>query len=182
MPVDNQWKVQHDNDGNPVVIDDTLTALIAADPEKEETPRHLLDRVYAGAFDAWEVAHQHVLAEYQRLADPAALLPDVPKALRDAKDLILEHEQALNDSELTDLLSRLASSPPARIQRLVRTILNSEQPTADKVRQIHDLAKEQLSPATRPPEIPTITIADIQLVTWMAVQAGQSQVMHRHPL
>ena len=181
VPADSNWEAQHNHKGQPIVIDDTLTALIAADPDREETPRHLPKEAYAGAFNAWQVAHQHIYAEYQRLADPAALLPDVPKALRDAIDLILEHEGILSGSELEDLVSRLTSSPPSRTQRQIRTILNIEQPAGDTIQQIHDLAKEQLRPATPPPDIPNITPDDIKLVTWMAVKAGLSEALHRHP-
>ena len=181
VPVDSNWQVKHDKDGHPIVVYDTLTALIAADPEQEDTPRSLADGAYAGAFDAWEAAHQHIYTEHQLLADPAALQPDVPKALRDARQLAIDHKEVLTVAELEDLSRRLNTSPPVRTQRQIRTILKSEQPTKTIIDQLYELAKEQLHPPTPPPDIPPITPEDIQLVTWMAVEAGLSKALHRHP-
>ncbi len=63
-----------------VVIDDTLTCLLAADPGGPDTPRHLLDEAYQGAFPAWEIARDHALARWLELTDSTNLMPEVPKA------------------------------------------------------------------------------------------------------
>ena len=173
VPVDGSWRPKTHEDGSPIVIEDTLTALIAADPERETTPRHLPDDAYAAVFDAWEAARQHVHAEYQLLADGTALLPDVPKALRDAAHLVYEHGTVLGLEAQQDLLSRLNTSPPARTQRAVREILNNDDPAETKAQRLHALATEEgLQPATPPPDLPVISSDEIRLVTWMAVQAG----------
>ncbi len=176
VPVDDHWHAKIHEDGSPIVIEDTLAALIAADPERDTTARHLTGEAYDAVFDAWEVARAHVYAEWQLLADGTALLPDVPKALRDAAQLVYEHGTILGVEDQQDLLARLNTSPSARTQRSVREILNSEGPPESKVQRLGTLAdQEGLQAATPPPDLPAITLADVRLVAWMAVQAGQTR-------
>ena len=176
VPVDDHWHPKIHEDGSPIVIEDTLAALIAADPERDTTARHLTQEAYDAVFDAWEVARTHVYTEWQLLADGTALLPDVPKALRDAAQLVYEHGTILGVEDQQDLLARLNTSPSARTQRSVREILNSEDPAESKVQRLEALAaQEGLQAATPPPDLPAITVADIRLVAWMAVQAGQTR-------
>ena len=132
VPVDDHWHAKIHEDGSPIVIEDTLAALIAADPERDTTARHLTGEAYDAVFDAWEVARAHVYAEWQLLADGTALLPDVPKALRDAAQLVYEHGTILGVEDQQDLLTRLNTSPSARTQRSVRGILNSEDPPGEQ--------------------------------------------------
>ena len=104
VPADREWHPLADSAGAPLVLDDTLTALAAADPGHDERPRALTDAAYDGAFDAWAVARDHVYEEWMRLTDPMNLQPDVPKAMRDASDLVFKHGEFLGHDAQTDLL------------------------------------------------------------------------------
>ncbi|MCL1593214.1 MAG: SWF/SNF helicase family protein, partial [Actinomycetia bacterium] len=174
VPSDTQWKPLHivTDDGTeaPIVVDDTLTALIAADPVTQHTPRDLPAVAYKGAFDAWEIAKRNVYEEWQHLADGTALLPDVPKALRDTAQLMYGNEAALNSEEQEELLERLNTNPPVRVQREIRQILNGDEPVDTQLGLVLEtLQAAGIEPATPPPDLSAIEEHDIRLVAWMAV-------------
>jgi hypothetical protein len=178
VPTDTDWKPLHYRDSNevetPVVVDDTLTALIAADPATEVTPRNLSPEAYDGVFDAWEVAKRHVYEEWQHLSDGTALLPDVPKALRDAAQLVYTDGNALSVEDQQELIERLNTNPPVRIQREVRQILNSEDTEDIQLWSILELLRHAgIEAATPPPDLATIAEHDIRLVAWMAVSVEE---------
>lgn len=144
-----------------------------ADPQEEDTPRELTSEAYDRAFDAWEVARDDVHREWAELADGTSLQPDVPKALRMASQLLYEHPDALSIEDQEDLLQRLNTSPPARVQSEVRKILGGGDKPAEQLRQIHRLLIDSgVQPATAPPELEPVDRDEIQLVCWMAVTAG----------
>ncbi|MCE2559515.1 MAG: hypothetical protein J4F98_13150 [Acidobacteria bacterium] len=73
VPVDDDWRPLPDVDGEPVVEAETLQALIAADPLRENTERELSPAAYDGAFDAWDLARNLGL----RPPEPVDPLPPV---------------------------------------------------------------------------------------------------------
>ncbi|MDP3950536.1 SNF2-related protein [Microbacterium sp.] len=157
----------------PVVVsDDTLTCLMVADPGGPDTARVLPDDAYRAAFGAWEAASAHALEDWLRLTDPTQLMPEVPKALRDASGLVYEHGgDALSPGEQRDLLARLNSSPPVRVQRDVRAVLNSEDSAASKIRRVRDVLLDAgVTPARAPEPLPHVEPTDVHLIAWMAVQ------------
>lgn len=173
VPTDADWNLYRDDAGNPILYADTLSSLIVADPQEEDTPRELTSEAYDRAFDAWEVARDDVHREWAELADGTSLQPDVPKALRMASQLLYEHPDALSIEDQEDLLQRLNTSPPARVQSEVRKILGGGDKPAEQLRQIHRLLIDSgVQPATAPPELEPVDRDEIQLVCWMAVTAG----------
>ena len=78
----------HEETGKPWVVDDTLSSLVAADPGERETEQHLPDGAAQGVFDAWPHAHDHIYTTWSRLTDVANLQPDIPRALREAAELV----------------------------------------------------------------------------------------------
>jgi hypothetical protein len=157
-----------------VVIDDTLTCLLAADPGGPEMPRNLSDEAYQGAFTAWEAARHHALAQWLELTDATNLMPEVPKSLRDASDLVYQHGQtALSPDEQRDLLTRLNSSPPIRVQRDIRAALNADVSAADKIRQVRDVLLDAgVQPAAPAQPLPHLEPTDVHLIAWMAVRSA----------
>ena len=139
VPVDENWRPLTDSEGTPLVVDDTLTALAAADPGNEDRERVLTDSAYDGAFDAWAVARDHVHEEWMRLTDPMNLQPDVPKAMRDASELVFKHGAFLGHEGQTDLLARLNTAPPERIKREIRGVLRSDLSSRERVEDIRRL-------------------------------------------
>ena len=173
VPTDNNWQPLLTDEDEPIVSHDTLTALIAADPETEDTPRDFLADAYEGAFNAWEIAKQDVFEEWKQLADGSYLQPEVPKALRTASELLYKNPDALDSNDQEDLLLRLNTAPSNRIVRDVRTILTSEDSDKRKLAAIHRLLVESgVQPATAPPDIKQIEPDEIRLVCWMAVRSS----------
>lgn len=155
------------------VVDDTLTALIAADPVTEDTERELPEKAFEGVFDAWAVAKSHVYEEWKLLADGTALLPDVPKSLRDAAQMVYSNEAALGSEDQGELLERLNTNPPVRVQRQIRQILNTGDSVSAQLADVLETLRDAgIEPATAPPDLSAIDEHDIRLVSWMAVSAG----------
>lgn len=118
---------------------------------------------------------------WQELTDGTNLMPEVPKALRDASVLVYEHGvNPLSPADQRDLLQRLNSSPPVRVQRDVRAVLNSDRTVADKIRQVRDVLLEAgVVPAQPPEPLPPLEPTDIHLIAWMAV-AGPNESVNGH--
>ena len=176
VPTDDEWNPLTREDGSAVVIEDTLTSLAAADPENESTSRELPPAVYDKAFDAWTAAKAHVWESWKNISDGRTLLPDVPKALRDAAELVYEHGQHLGTKSQQDLLARLNTIPPARTQRAVRQLMNTDQQPSTKVLALQKLIEEEgVQRAEAPPSLPDVDPDEIRLVTWMAVSAVEKE-------
>lgn len=176
--VDSDWRVISDDEGNTLLDRETLTALSAADPGSESTGRHLTPEAYDGAFDAWAVARDDIHSEWNRLSDPAALQPKLPKAMREARDLVADHGEFLGNERQQNLYQRLGSVPPPRVERSLREILNSDIDARAKVQAVDVLAEaEGLEVPPPPPVIEPVATDQIHLVTWMAV--AQSDELDR---
>lgn len=157
----------------PVIVDsDTLSCLIAADPGDDETERVLPDIAYERAFDAWEAAREAALADWELLTDPNNLMPEPPKALRDAAELVyLSGQDALSPEAQNDLLARLNTAPPARVIRDVRAVLRSDASNSTKILAIRDVVEAAgLVPAAGAEPLPPLEPSEVHLITWMAVQ------------
>ena len=176
VPTGDDWRPVAGRDGRPLVIDDTLSALVAADPGEPPTGRTLSEEAYDRAFDAWEAARAHVYKEWMFLTDPKNLKPDVPKALREAAELVREHGEALTPADRDDLLKRLNTRPGPRLEKAVRELVRAEDDRpARKVTKLRDLALESgMQPARPPDPLPPVTLDDIHLVVWTAVQKSPS--------
>ena len=173
VPVDDDWRPLPDPNGEPIVEAETLQALIAADPLRENTERELSPAAYDGAFDAWDLARRHVWRQWMRLTDPVNLQPDVPKAFRDASELLHRHgAQVLGTEDLDRLIACFNTVPSARVQREARALLNRDDASETKVVRLRDLARNL---GLRPPEpidpLPPVEEREVHLVAWMAVRA-----------
>ena len=173
VPANRAWNTLTDDKGRALVVDDTLTALAAVDPGNEHRERILEETAYEGAFDAWAVARRHVYDEWMGLTDPLNLQPDVPKAMRDASELVFKYGAFLGRESQTDLLARLNTSPPERIKRVIQRLLRGDGANRAKVEEIRHLVLDFGLEPTQPPDpLPPIGKDDVRLVAWMAVQSG----------
>ena len=174
MPTGPDWRPLTDGAGAPIVQRDTLQALVAADPVQEDTARELPRPAYDRAFDAWDLARRDVWEEWMRLVDPANLQPDLPKAFRDAAELLHRHgAEVLGTDELEGLIPCFQTVPTARIQRDVRAILNAAEPATARVRRLRDFARHAgLKPSAPIEPLPAVAEEAVHLVAWMAVRAG----------
>ena len=106
--------------GKPWVVEDTLTSLVAADPGGRETEQHLPKGASEGVFDAWAHAHDQIYSTWTRLTDVANLQPDIPLALREAAELVVNHGAYIGIEKQQGLLQRLNARWEKRIVDRVR--------------------------------------------------------------
>ena len=87
-----------------------------------------------------------------------------------------EHGQHLGLEPQQDLLARLNTIPPARTQRAVRQLMNTDQQPSTKVLALQKLIEEEgVQRAEAPPSLPDVDPDEIRLVIWMAVSAQQQK-------
>jgi hypothetical protein len=177
---DSDWNVlfaapSPDAEPVPQIYADTLSSLVAADPSGPDTPRWMTDEVYDKAFDAWLIARDSVHQAWEKLTDPFNLQPDVPKAFRDAADIVFRAGGFLGAAEQEDLRLRLGAVPTAKVSRAVRAALNEGNTDEQRilmVKDILDAAGIQIPPPPQP--LPYVTPEEVRLVAWMAVKGGRS--------
>lgn len=175
VPVDFNWNVIEDDNGKPEVIIDTLACLIAADPGATETERWMTDDVYDQAFDAWAVARDSSWSAWETLTDPLNLQPDVPKAFRDAAQLVLDKGGYLGVAEQTELRLRLGAVPSAKVSRAVRAALNEGNTAEQRISLVKDVLDEAGIQVPPPPEpLPYVNPEEVRLVAWMAVKGSKT--------
>jgi hypothetical protein len=165
-------------DGEVVVDADVLTSLTTADPGGPDRPRDLPADAAAGAYRAWEAARADAWAHWMRYTDPNELLPEAPKAFRDAAELVAAHGgRSLDPRAQGELLARLGVAAAARVQRDVRAVLQASGTTDGErvlaVRAVLDEAGIGVPPAPEP--LPPLDVAEVHLIAWMAVQ-GRDRV------
>jgi hypothetical protein len=171
VPVDENWAVITDEEGQAAVIDDTLTALVAADPRVEDEPRHMTDEIYDCAFDAWDAAKAHAKSAWDLLTDASNLMPSPPKAMRDAFALVLKEGAFLGSDDQRDLVQRLSSVPSTKVERSIRRVLNGEGSTRQIIERLRDtVAEAGLQPAAPVKPLPPVAEAQVRLIAWMAVE------------
>ena len=171
VAADDDWSVSvRPETGGPFVIDDTLTSLMAADPEGPATERHLVDQAYEGVFAAWDVAHNDIFSAWTRLTDVANLQPELPKALRDAAELVITFGEHLGFDHQNQLLGCLNATWEKRIVDEIREIVRPEAPGKDRVDALATFITEAgLEPPPPAEPLPVVDRDEIRLVCWMAV-------------
>ncbi|MEU3281446.1 helicase-related protein [Streptomyces antibioticus] len=173
VPLDSGFHVQRDSDGNPIVIDDTLTCLAHADPGGTSVPSLFAEsgyeELYDAAFDVWSIAKSHIHEAWMFNADPANLTAQIPRVMRDAAELVRAGGSHLGDRQ-DDLVERLEAPYSPRIQRAVRDALSEDISGRDKVNRLLALADHLgLAKQPSPEPLPEITTEDIHLICWTAV-------------
>ena len=170
VPVDQKWMPIVEN-GSTLVYDDMLASLVAADPILATKERWLPGEVYESAFDAWTVARRSAYDAWMFLTDPNNLLPDSPKAFRDAYQLVQKAGQFLSPNEQLELLGKLNAVPSKKVEKAVRAAMMIDDSDQQK---ILELKKEVEAAGLQRPEPPkpleTIAENQVKLVCWMAVK------------
>lgn len=163
------WEPKQGAEGRVVMTNDTLTALVAADPGSKVTEQHLPDAARTGVFKAWQHAQKDIYEAWTWMTDPKNLRPEVPLALREAAELVYEHGSHLGDAQ-NDLLQRLNAKWDKRIVDEVRLIVRSDEPPRKRLERLATFVREA---GLRVPEkispLPPIEMSDIRVVCWMAV-------------
>jgi hypothetical protein len=171
VAADDTWHPAVGPDGVQLVQDDTLSALVAADPGGADCEQDLADGAASGVFDAWAIAQAHIDSAWSRLTDIANLQPAIPLALREAAELVITAGNDLGLTEQQDLLRRLNARWDRRIIGEVRRIVRSEEPAKTRVTQLAEYVKEEGLPLPEPPKpLPPVDRNDVRLVCWIAVR------------
>ncbi len=162
--------VSYENKDEPEVIADTLSCLAHAQAT-DATERVLDQPVYAEAYDAWALAKQDVYERWQFLTHPANIQPIVPRVMRDAIEILRERPpENLTQRELDRLFSSLEADYGIRIQRRLRSEMESVESKQDKANKIAKVVMELgLEPSAPPKPLQPITEDDVHLICWMAI-------------
>ena len=150
-----------------------LACLTVAQPFPTDIERTVPDEMISNVFDAWDFARTSIVEAWQFQTDPANLTPAVPKAMRDADELVRSNPGGLlTDNEIRDLSARLLSNYSPRIWRPFRRALNEGTPPSQlaAIRQLVD--QYSLTAPTPPTPLAPITADDVHLVCWMSVAAN----------
>ena len=158
-------------DGKPVVKDELLTCLDTADPRTESMSTDLPVEMRESAQKAWEVARSDIHARWMDLTDPAALQPQVPKAMRDAAELVRVHGSSLGATQ-DSLVARLNQAVDNRIVSHVRsTLRRHEGDRTSALAALKRLADDLRLPVPEPiAPLPVVALEDVRLICWMAVR------------
>ena len=156
--------------GTPTLVADTLACLDHAH-STESSERVLRDTAHALAYAAWDAARTDIYDSWTQATDPRNLSPEVPKAMRDAADLITSYPPPdLSLAEADRLVDALKAPYPERIRAVFRALLRTDAPPERKARRIAEEAQRLgLEPSPPPEPLTPITIDDIHLVCWMAI-------------
>ena len=151
-------------------MSETLTCLFQAQAGPD-TERVLDEETHRLAYDAWELARTHIFEEWQKATDPFNLQPAVPKAMRDAAELLRSYPPGdLPQQELENLIDAIEAPYGPRIERSIREAMKSADDAAQQAAAVAQVAKELgLTPSPPPQPLPIIGLDDVHLVCWMAI-------------
>lgn len=165
----NTWEPLLDADGSALIVADTLTSLVAADPGGEATDTYLPDGSTTGVYSAWEHAHKDIFDTWTWMTDKKNLRPDVPLALREAASLVAEHGDVLG-AEQNSLLQKLNAKWDKEIVDAIRHIVRSDDSDNEKLLNLAAYVQGQGLKAPAPVKpLPVIKADDIRVVCWMAI-------------
>lgn len=170
VPVNTEWDLTFDEDGAPVVLDNSLASLVSADPGGPATPRVLTEQGFSAAYDAWAEARANAHREWVAGTDPNALAGKPPASFRDATRVVMEGAAHLTVEKSRTLVRRLSSIPSNKASRAMRTALTAAGDTKKQLGAIESVLDEfGVQPAEAVQPLPPLDIDDIRLVAWMAV-------------
>lgn len=169
-PVPQFRYVERQDGGWDKPVEDTLTCLSHAFAAVE-TERILDEETRERSYEAWGVARNDILASWLQGSDPAHVQARVPKAMRDAAQLLRSEPPTGVDGErVARALDAIEAPYGNRIQKLFRDVVRSEQIGPVKSALVLDLVAELgLQPAPAADPLPVIESNDIMLVSWMAI-------------
>ena len=175
VPADpSTWLPALNESGQPLVVSDTLTALVASDPGGDATEVFLPDAAASGVYAAWEIAHRDMFESWMWMTDRKNLQPEIPLALREAAELVIEHGDVLG-VEQNQLLQKLNAKWDKEIVDAVRRIVRSGKSNNEKLLELAEYVQTQGLRAPEPLKpLPVIDEDDIRVVCWMAVSNSHS--------
>ena len=158
------------NTGQTRLVDDTLACLAHAHADPD-TERVLAADTHRSAYSAWALARRDIYESWTRATDPANLLPEIPRPMRDAVALLTNQTPAgMTRQRADELAAALSAAYPPRIQAVFRAVLRTDATDQHKADRIaHEAERLGLQPSPPPEPLPIIAEEDVHLVCWMAV-------------
>ena len=168
-----QW-VPRRLEGEAEISAQALTALEEADPGDPSVPADLPRELHEAALDVWPMVQRHVYESWMERTDPATLERRVPRAMRQAAELVRRSGGFLGAAQDT-LATRLGQDVEVRIQRDVRNALREHEGDAETgVRALRDLADaHRLTVPEAPRALPEIELEDVRVLAWTVVYPGE---------
>jgi hypothetical protein len=165
----------------PRVVSDTLACLSHAHATAD-TPRVLDEETHKLAYKAWDIARADVLGSWTAATDPRSLQPEVPRAMREAANIVTTTQPTgMSRHEADELVAALLAPYPPRIQSVFRTIVRTDDSDRVKSKRIaEEAARLGLEPSPPPEPLPVIEEADIHLVCWQAIAPKQTLEASAH--
>lgn len=164
--------VETGSDADSSVVDETLACLYKArPPDGFGSDRQLDDATIQGAFTAWEIARDDIVAQWNVMSDKANLEPKIPPRLRRAADILREHPPPdLTQEDLDRAIDTINAPYPERTIRTLQAAINStEDPTQQAQNILNTIHHLGLQPYDPPTPLPEINARDVHLVTWLAL-------------
>lgn len=157
--------------GEQRIHDDTLACLDLAQPPDRDTPRVLDSETRRRAFDAWEIARNHIVETWNYHADPANIQPSIAPVLQRAANVVSSHPpKGLSRQDADRAMNALQAPYPERIIRTIRAALrSSEEPPEQAEAVLAVIAELGLEPYEAPEPLPEITLDDVHLICWQAL-------------
>jgi len=155
---------------------ETLECLFLARPQTgwsaEAIPQNLNQNPSHPVFKAWRLARQHIVQEWNKLADKKTVEPEVPRKLRDAGQLLREHPPPGKDRETIDNAIRTVEAPlldtgKRAISKIMREAGEDKVKAAAQI--LATIDELGLKPFEAPLPNPEITTKDVHLVCWLAL-------------
>lgn len=135
-----------------------------------DTLRQLREGTKEELYRLWERARDEIHAEYQAEQDPARGASAVPKAQRDAVQLLLASTR-LEAAAQERAIEALQVAWPPTISRALRRLLDQEGVSAEgKAEQIAEFVRSEGLRAPKLPSEPLVTRDDIHLVCYQVVE------------
>jgi Txe/YoeB family toxin of Txe-Axe toxin-antitoxin module len=153
-----------------IVTTQTLKALHAARCLFDE-PRVVSDEDLAEAYDAWLVARDAILRDWEPLTDAQTHRLVVPAPLRAAADFLREHAPLPEGiGTVADLTERIEGAYSKRIERRFRDLLKEELAEDERIRRIAALVTElDLQPYKGAEPLRPVHQEDVELLAWMVL-------------
>ena len=154
------------------VVDETLACLdMARPPAGFNTGRRLDDAAIEGAFAAWKTARDHIVDQWNFMADKANLEPKIAPRLRRAADIVRENPPPGSTQDEIDRAIDTINAPYP--ERTIRTIQAAVRSSSNPVKQAEKILEViqtlGLEPYVPPDPLPEITLSDIYLVAWLVL-------------
>jgi len=164
------WKPLVDDDDVPKIASDTLTCLLAADPQVPRGGQDISDQALAQVFESWALAQRNIHDRWMHLTDRANLEPKIEKPLREAYALVLEHGEGLGLERQDVLLAKLNGRWDTGVVKHIRSIVRSDLSNKKKIAAIDAFVTEAGLPVPEQAQpLRPVRLEDIRVVCWMAV-------------